>query len=55
MKPDMANAYFWMAMSEYNQKSYGASRRDFQKYLELSPQGDQVDNAKKMLEALPAK
>jgi len=55
LKPDMANAYFWMGMSEYNQKSYGASRRDFQKYLELAPQGDQADNAKKMLEALPAK
>jgi len=55
LKPDMANAYFWMAMSEYNQKNYPASRRDFQKYLELAPQGDQADNAKKMLEALPAK
>jgi TolA-binding protein len=55
LKPDMANAYFWMGMSEYNQKSYGASRRDFQKYLDLAPQGDQADNAKKMLEALPAK
>ncbi|HKB70652.1 MAG TPA: tetratricopeptide repeat protein [Thermoanaerobaculia bacterium] len=55
IKPDMANAYFWMAMSEYNQKSYPASRRDFQKYLELAPQGDQADNAKKMLEALPPK
>ncbi len=55
LKSDMANAYFWMAMSEYNQKSYGASRRDFQKYLELAPQGEQADNAKKMLEALPAK
>jgi Tfp pilus assembly protein PilF len=55
LKPDMANAYFWMAMSEYNQKSYGASRRDFQKYLELAPRGDQADNAKKMLEALPGK
>ncbi len=55
LKPDMANAYFWMAMSEYNQKSYSASRKDFQKYLELAPEGDQADNAKKMLEALPAK
>ena len=55
LKPDMANAYFWMGMSEYNQKNYAASRRDFQKYLDLSPQGDQADNAKKMLEALPAK
>ena len=55
LKPDMANAYFWLGMANYNLKKFNAARGNYQKYLELAPQGDQVDNAKKMLEALPAK
>ncbi len=55
LKPDMANGYFWLAMSEYNQKNYPASRRDFQKYLDLAPQGDQAENARKMLQSIPGK
>jgi len=55
LKPDMANAYFWLGMANYNLKKYGQARGNYQKYLELAPQGDQADNAKKMLEALPAK
>ena len=55
LKPDMANAYFWLGMANYNLKKYGQARGNYQKYLELTPQGDQADNAKKMLEALPAK
>ena len=55
IKPDMANAYFWLGMANYNLKKYNQARGNYQKYLELAPQGDQADNAKKMLEALPAK
>ena len=55
LKPDMANAYFWLGMADYNLKRYAPARTNYQKYLELAPQGDQADNAKKMLEALPAK
>jgi tetratricopeptide (TPR) repeat protein len=55
LKPDMANAYFWLGMANYNLKKLNAARGNYQKYLELAPQGDQADNAKKMLEALPAK
>jgi Tfp pilus assembly protein PilF len=54
LKPDLANAYFWLAMSEFNQKSYGQARSNFQKYLQLAPDGDQAANAKEMLKALPA-
>ena len=55
LKPDMANAYFWLGMADYNLKNYSAARGNYEKYLQLAPQGDQADNAKKMLEALPAK
>lgn len=55
LRPDMANAYFWLAMSEYNLKNLRASRGHFQKYLELAPQGDQAQNAKDMVAAIPAK
>jgi superkiller protein 3 len=55
LKPDMAAAQFWLGMANYNLKKYAQARGNYQKYLELAPQGDQADNAKKMLEALPAK
>lgn len=55
LKADMANAYFWLGMADYNLKKYPEARTNYQKYLQLAPQGDQADNAKKMLEALPAK
>jgi TolA-binding protein len=55
LKPDMANAYFWLGMSNFNLKKYGPARGNFQKYLQLAPQGDQAAVAKQMLEALPAK
>jgi tetratricopeptide (TPR) repeat protein len=55
LKPDMANAYFWLAMSEYNLKNLRTSRGHFQKYLEIAPQGDQAQNAKDMIAAIPAK
>ena len=55
LKPDMANAYFWLGMADYNLKNYAEARTNYQKYLQLAPTGDQADNAKKMLEALPGK
>lgn len=55
LKPDMANAYFWLAMCEYNMKKYSSSKANFQKYLELAPTGDQAATAKEMLGQMPAK
>jgi len=51
----MANAYFWLGMSDYNLKKYGAARAAYQKYLQLAPTGDQAQTSKEMLAALPAK
>lgn len=53
LKADLANAYFWLAMSQYNLKQNGAARQNFQKYLELAPQGDQAQAAHDMLTVLP--
>ena len=55
LKPDMANAYFWLGMANYNLKKYSAARGNYQKYLQLAPSGDQAQTAKEMLAALPAK
>lgn len=55
LKPDMANAQFWLAMSEYNMKRNSQARTHFQKYLELAPKGDQAQTSKEMLAALPPK
>ena len=55
LKPDMANAYFWLGMSEYNLKRYPQARTHFQKYLELAPKGDQAQTSREMIAALPPK
>jgi len=55
LRPEMANAYFWLGMSNFNMKKYGPARTNFQKYLQLAPQGDQAAVAKQMIEALPGK
>jgi TolA-binding protein len=55
LKPDMANAYFWLGMADYNMKKYSAARTAYQKYLQLAPNGDQVQTAREMLAAIPAK
>ncbi len=53
LRPEMANAYFWLGMSEYNMKRNSQARAHFQKYLELAPRGDQAQTSKEMLAALP--
>ena len=55
LKPDLANAYFWLGMADYNLKKYSAARTAYQKYLQLAPGGDQAQTCKEMLAALPAK
>jgi TolA-binding protein len=55
LKPDLASAYFWLAMCEYNQKKFTQSKADLEKYLQLAPQGDQAATAREMLSSLQAK
>jgi TolA-binding protein len=53
IKRNMAAAYFWLAMSEYNLKKYAEARATFQRYLDMAPKGDQAANAREMLKAIP--
>lgn len=53
LKPDMANAYFWLAMSQYNLKNYGDCRTNLRKYLKLDPNGAQAATSRQLLASLP--
>jgi len=54
LKPDYLDGYFQRALTYFGLQKYPECRADFQKVLELSPEGPQADTAKKVLEQLPA-
>jgi TolA-binding protein len=53
LKREMADAYFWLAVCEYNLRRYADSRATFQRYLQLAPQGSQAGAAREMLKVMP--
>jgi cytochrome c-type biogenesis protein CcmH/NrfG len=52
VKPDFANAHFWLGMAAFNQNKKGAAREHLQKYLELDPNGKEAGTAKEILPLL---
>jgi tetratricopeptide (TPR) repeat protein len=54
LKRDMSEAFFQLAMCEYNLKRYPQSRATFQRYLQLAPQGEHAAEAREMLKTIPA-
>ena len=49
MKPEFANAHFWLGMAAFNQNKKALAREHLQKYLDLDPSGKEAGTAKEIL------
>jgi len=54
LAPDYVDGYFQRALTQFGAQKYEECRVDFEKVLELSPEGPKAETAKKVLEQLPA-
>ena len=50
LKPDMAIAYYQLGLAQFRLKNTTDAQAALEKYLELDPNGDDADTAKKLLE-----
>jgi len=54
LAPDYVDGYYQRALTYFGAQKYAECRADFEKVLELSPEGPQADTAKQVLGQLPA-
>ena len=52
MKPDFSEAYYYRGLSRYQAKDMAGARADFQKYMEIDPNGKDADTVKELLKSL---
>lgn len=51
-KPDLADAYYYRGLARYQAKQIATAKADFQKYLELDPQGSDAPTARDILKTM---
>jgi tetratricopeptide (TPR) repeat protein len=51
-KADNADAYYYRGLARYQSKQQKEAKADFQKYLELDPNGKEVDTVKEILKTI---
>ena len=52
LKPEEADGYFYRGLTAYQLKRKAEAKADFQKYLEIAPDGDQARDAKDLLKSI---
>jgi Tfp pilus assembly protein PilF len=52
MKADLSEAYYYRGLSRYQAKDHAGAKADFQKYLQIDPNGKDADTVKELLKSI---
>jgi len=52
MKNDMSEAYYYRGLARYQAKNHAGAKADFQKYLQVDPNGKDADTVKELLKSI---
>jgi len=52
MKPDFSEAYYYRGLARYQTKDHAGAKADFQKYMQLDPNGKDADTVKELLKSI---
>ena len=52
MKADFAEAYYYRGLARYQTKDHAGAKADFQKYMQLDPNGKDADTVKELLKSI---